>query len=133
MNRIILNSAEGIFQVSRVLADLDYTKPWQMTWKPYISRRSADQNSLFHVWMREVADQHSAATGQFYPPAVWKEYFKRLFLGEETIEIEGKKFDMVKHTSRLNVADMRNLMEQVQHYCGAELGIVLESINGEEI
>jgi len=83
--------------------------------------RSLAQNRLFHMWMREISQGWAEATGEFHAPDVWKEYFKRLHLGQETI----RGVSVTRQTSKLKVAEMADFLTWIDHYVGSELGITL--------
>ncbi len=100
-------------------------KPWQMTIEPYQSKRSLAQNSLLHVWMRHLSKQYAETYGEHHAPGVWKLYFKRLFLGEEHVEVRGMQLDETRHTSDLDVMEFAAFLNSIDHYCGAELLISL--------
>jgi len=83
--------------------------------------RSLAQNRLFHMWMREISQGWAEATGEFHAPDVWKEYFKRLYLGQETI----RGMSVTRHTSKLKVTEMAEFLTWIDHYVGSELGVTL--------
>lgn len=83
--------------------------------------RSLAQNRLFHMWMREISQGWAEATGEFYAPDVWKEYFKRLHLGQDTV----RGISVTRQTSKLKVAEMADFLTWIDHYTGSELGITL--------
>lgn len=85
------------------------------------NNRSAAQNRLFHMWMREVSQGYAETIGEWYAPEVWKEYFKKIHLGQETI----RGVDVTRGTSKLKVAEMADFLTWVDHYCGSEFGIIL--------
>jgi hypothetical protein len=141
MNKIILKSAVGIIQVSRALANLDYTKPWQVTWKPYKKKRNEDQNALNFVWCAQIRDwlwesgvgAQSGSQDNFRPFTVEEihNWNKQMFLAPTVVEIGGKQ--VLHYRSRvLNTVDFRDYLEQIQHYWG-EQGLILESINSDEL
>ena len=94
---------------------------YEVTIAPAKSARSNAQNALFHMWMREVSIQYAEATGEFHAPEVWKEYFKRLHLGQDTV----RGLDVTRQTSKLTVKEMADFLTWLEHYCGSELNITL--------
>lgn len=89
--------------------------------RPKRTSRSNSQNRLFHMWMREVSQGYAESTGEWYAPEVWKEYFKKLHLGQETI----RGIDITRATSKMTVSEMQDFLTWIDHYSGSELGIVL--------
>jgi len=89
------------------------------------SQRSIAQNSLLHAWMKEVSVQRAESHGEFHAPEMWKEYFKRLHLGEETIEVAGRSKTITKKSRNLKVKEMTELLEFIDHFCGSEMNIFL--------
>jgi hypothetical protein len=104
---------------------IDPEHPLEVRIKPHKAKRSLAQNALFHKWMTEVSRKWAEATGKHVEPRVWKEYFKRLFLGEEYHEVNGMKWTETRHTSDLSVKEMSQFMHDVDQFCAAELGILL--------
>ena len=93
--------------------------------RPHKSNRSLQQNNLLHAWCSFISQQYAEAHGKFYPASHWKEYLKDLFLGQEVIEVNGKQIVKPVETSKLNVKDMQEFMDKVDHYCASELQIYL--------
>lgn len=93
--------------------------------RPHKSQRSIAQNALLHAWMKEVSVQYAESHGKFYSPEMWKEYFKRIHLGEETIEVAGKAKTITKKSRDLKVKEMTEFLEFIDHFCGSEMSIFL--------
>jgi hypothetical protein len=105
------------------LQRLDLSQGWEQVLRIKKDSRSLRQNRTFHGWMTEISQKFAEATGRFAPAKWWKEYFKEMFLGEESFEVNGKVVTRTRHTSDLNTADMAEFMTKVDHYCGSELNI----------
>ncbi|MFP4104838.1 MAG: recombination protein NinB [Phycisphaerae bacterium] len=93
--------------------------------EPYKRGRSLAQNRLLHMWMREVSQEFAEHYGDWKAPDVWKEYFKRLFLGQTEHEVNGQIVAMTRKTSKLGVKEFAEFLTQVDLYCGSELGLML--------
>lgn len=91
----------------------------------YKAKRSIAQNSLLHFWMRYISDWYYHTHGKLIAPEVWKIYFKRHFLGQEHHEMFGESWDETRHTDDLSVQEMGEFLNNINHYCGAELGVLL--------
>lgn len=89
------------------------------------SKRSLAQNNLLHAWMRFISMQVYESRGDFIPPEKWKLYFKSLFLGEESFEVNGKIITQVRSTAKMKVKEMNEFLTNIDHYCGSEFGIYL--------
>lgn len=90
--------------------------------------RSKQQNALFHVWMVYVSKRYYLSHGLHYSPKVWKEYFKREMLGEETLD--GPKGSMMRtrRTRDLSVYDMADFMLRLTVFCLEEYEIELKGL-----
>ena len=93
--------------------------------QPYKRGRSLAQNRLLHMWMREVSQGFAEHYGDWKAPDVWKEFFKRLFLGQTEHKIHGASVAMTAKTSSLKVAEFSDFLNQIDLYCGSELGLML--------
>ena len=121
----------------------DWSKPVEWRAKPYKGKRSLDQNALFHVWCREMA-QHFSARGVMVTVSDdegevtasmtekdAKDLLKYRFLG--TCNVTIGKTDMpakVKETSGLDVGEMFHFMSQCQAFlvdCGVAITCPEES------
>ena len=129
---IILTGQEQVDLVIDIISSLydaqvrsDEVPLHQVAIKPHKSSRSLAQNNLFHMWCRQVSLDYAETYGQFYSPAHWKIYFKEMFLGYESVEINGKIINELRQTSKLNVKQFSEFLEQVDMYSGSEFSIVL--------
>ena len=122
---IILTGQEQVDLAIDILAGPPLVPVHQLEIRPFKSSRSLAQNNLFHMWCRQVSLDYAETYGQFYSPAHWKIYFKEMFLGYESIEINGKIINELRHTSKLNVKQFSEFLEQVDMYSGSEFSIIL--------
>ena len=77
------------------------------------------------MWMREVSDSYYETHDEKYSPLVWKEYFKKLFLGEEAHQINGKAIITTRHTSKLLVDEFCAFLTDIDIYCAKEFECLL--------
>lgn len=97
---------------------LDLSKPRVMTLKVRKSKRSLNQNSLFHQWVSEIA----TATGNDNEGV--KEALKDMFLPPRIIDMNGQLVEVRRSTAALTVDEMRVFMDKVEGWAGGE-GIAL--------
>ena len=68
----------------------DFSQPLCVTLSPYKNVRSLDQNSLSHIWYREIAKEMTKRGNTIdhdKPELVWKVWLKKRYLGETTYKI----------------------------------------------
>ena len=97
----------------------------QVTLHPTKDRRSHAQNSLVHLWFREIAEGYELSHGVRHAPDVWKQYLKRLFLGQEPVEMLGHKMVAMRQTSKLTVKEMAQFMEDIDRWAAQEIELQL--------
>lgn len=85
--------------------------------------RSLSQNATFHMWMAEMSRWLTSHGREFATPEWCKNAMKHTFLGYDDV------FDMdvitgistrrqeLRHTSKLDVGEMKLFMDQVYHWC----------------
>jgi len=107
--------------VIRRIEEWDYTKPLAVTFNSYsndlyASSRSLSQNSLFHVWCRDMSE-HFIEKVKTATPENIKLMMKHRFLGVQDIKV-GKTVikDQVKSTSSLTKGEMVHFMDNVYHW-----------------
>jgi len=88
--------------------------------------RSDAQNKLLHEWFRIISKEFEASGGEFYSPKEWKAELKEKFLGYESVNTPSGVKEQLRHTSELNVHEMSEFLEAIEHYCGMYLNINLE-------
>jgi hypothetical protein len=98
---------------------------WVATFSKEKTSRSLAQNSLWHMWFKYIADHVAEHHGRQLAPKWFKEYFKDLFLGEESQTIKGKVVTIKRGTSDLSVKEGVEFTEKVDFYCADEWGIQL--------
>ncbi len=89
-------------------------------WEP---KRSTRQNARHWALLTAIAAyMPSQLDGVWYAPEVWHEFFCRRFLGIEEVEILGDTFTRPGRSSRLTVAEFRDLHQQIEAYMASEHG-----------
>ncbi len=98
--------------------------------KDWREKRSLSQNSLSHVWYKEISDYLIKSGCTDATPAWVKRNLKKTYLGYEEVEytdfVTGiKTIELeLRHTSDLDTGDMHHFMCQVEGWC-AQFGLVL--------
>lgn len=88
-------------------------------------RRTLAQNSLLHLWCNESSREYATIYGPYYKPVSWKEYFKQMFLGEESTNINGRIVTWIKRTSDLNKKEFTEFLNNIDIYMASEFNIQL--------
>ena len=122
---IIIRNPELRAMAAKAVSHLKAEPLMEVCIREHKSQRSVAQNALLHAWMKEVSVQRAESHGEFHAPAMWKEYFKRLHLGEETIEVAGRAKTITKKSRNLKVKEMTEFLEFIDHFCGSEMNIFL--------
>ncbi|MFV2057335.1 MAG: recombination protein NinB [Thiohalomonadales bacterium] len=128
MIEFVVSQNSGAEAVYTYLTTTPITKPLQVVIKVFKRDRSKEQNALFHVWAAYISKQYYLTHGTHFAPKVWKEYFKKEFLGEETLE--GPRGTMVRtrRTRDLSVPEMSEFMLRLTVYCLEEYNITLKGL-----
>lgn len=114
----------------------DYSVPLVLQPDAYKNPRTLSQNSLMHIWFREIA-QNLADRGQMVgdekiTPEDVKLMLKMKFLGLEDI-IRGKLIikDQLRSTSKLDKGELHFFLNQVEEWA-TDRGIMLSNPAGSE-
>lgn len=84
-------------------------------------KRTTDQNSLYWMWLKCVADETGNTTDDLH------EWCKRKFLSPRVVEICGERAEIAPSTASLDTSDMTTYLNSVQAWAASELGITLPS------
>lgn len=113
------------------LKPVEFEKPVEVIIKPFKSKRSINQNNLFHMWVGEISDYLIRHGRVDWNEEKTKENLKRTFLGVEKSEsvnmITGERTVqyVTRHTSDLDIGDMHYFMNQVFTWTLDALGFSL--------
>ena len=88
-------------------------------------RRTLAQNSLLHLWCNESSREYATIYGPYYKPVSWKEYFKQMFLGEQSDHINSRIITYLKHTRELNRKEFTEFLNNIDLYVSSEFQIQL--------
>lgn len=130
MIELIVCEQKDIDAVRDYLSNTCEGKTLSVKISEYCHNRSKAQNALSHVWYSQISKKYYETHGELYSPNVWKEYLKKMILGEEAIE--GPRGTVIRtiRTRDLKVKYMSEYMEQVVIYCATEFDIVLTGLEG---
>jgi hypothetical protein len=92
---------------------MDFTKPYEFTWKLAKSKRSNDANGLYWMWMTELAKHFSNDAGS-YTKDEMHDLMRHKFLGYETKVIGNTELQpQLKSTAKLNTSEFCDYMMKV--------------------
>jgi len=92
---------------------------WDIRIGPYVQKRTLEQNARLHLIFSKVA----ALTGGDIESV--KLGYKALFLAGKEGDFAGRKIIIYPRTSKMNKAQLREFMEQVEAHAISEFGVIL--------
>jgi len=136
MNKnVSINQNQFSAWAARMLTELDWSKPWEFTWKRFRVPRSLDQNALWHVWFQEVAEHISSTElldedGTPYTVDISADEVKHLCkstLGYSRQLILGsKEVTLVKDTRDYTHEEGKAFQARVQAWAATDLNLELK-------
>jgi hypothetical protein len=125
--RLVLRDTKSRDIASAFIASLPVSAdmPLEVIVATYRKRRSLAQNNCLHGWMQAIANAYEESHGDRIPPAAWKEYFKGLFLGEQSVEVMGKIVTTTRSTSDLPVVEFRDMLDAIDRWAVEHLFLSL--------
>lgn len=75
-------------------------------------KRSLSQNSLYWLWLGEIAKQQEISND----PEIWHEIFKKFYCPEKSVEVPTGKIS-IKSTKKLDVGEMHYYLNRIEQYC----------------
>ena len=95
--------------------------------REYVENRSLEQNSYLHALFRNMAKKYSESYGDQFSPDAWKLFFKRKFLGSESVTMPGGDVvEVERSTARQNKTEFSEFVNSVLEYSALEFGINLD-------
>lgn len=122
MSAITIIDGRDIEQLSQQLAEMVKEGPVQVKLSGR-KARSLSQNNLAHLWFGEISRWLTGHGREFATPEWCKNAMKHTFLGYEDVfdtdVISGisTRRQELRHTSKLDVGEMKLFMDQVYHWC----------------
>lgn len=109
---------QGVKERFKAFIDqLDPTKLWEVTIRPFAAKRSVEQNALFHALVQEIA----GSTGN--DPDTVKDYLKDRFGPRRLVTVHGEERLVPKSTTQYSVEEMSELIDRSKAWAATELGI----------
>ena len=104
--------------LKRIL-ELDLSKAWEVTVKPYKRSRSVEQNALYWLQLGVLAKETGHSADELHEVAKLK------FLLPTFVEIDGEVHEIRRSTTKLNIAEMAEYLTQFQAWAATDLGVNL--------
>ena len=117
----------------RTLADIDRLNqallsqelPLQVDFRPYKSKRSTDQNSLYWAWLSTIKDHIYQSMGETFTEDDLHDYYREQFLPVIRKEINGVEIKRLTSTTKLKVAEFSEYMQKIDERCISKMGLML--------
>lgn len=101
------------------LERLDLKGPILMTVKPYKEKRSTSQNSLYWLWLGIIAKELGYSKDDMHAVMAHK------FLSPEIKEIMGEQIEIIKSTTKLNIHEFTEYLNEIEIFASGFLNIIL--------
>ena len=98
---------------------LDLSKTWRVTIKPYVKKRTLDQNSLYWEWLTMIGDHIGDCKDEVHHHMGCK------FLPMRSTTIRGLTTSKPISTTKLSTVEMSEYMDKIHAFATTELGIRL--------
>ena len=123
MREFVIRRSEDFHAVCAALSGLDLSRPWHVTIKRHVKKRSSAQNRAYWARVNELVDAISERTG--YTSAILHDVFKDALCPPKAVEFPGG-WREVKSTTLLSTAEMSLYFEAVAEWAAREFGIVCD-------
>lgn len=109
---------EGVRQRFKDFIDqLDLSKCWEVSLRPWKAKRTDEQNALFHALIQQIATE----TGN--DPAAVKDYLKTEFGPKRAVKVHGEVRMVPKGSSDYDVGEMSEMIDRARAWAANEYGI----------
>ena len=119
MHPIIVRDERSRSIAIELIGKLNLSKAWEVVIRPRKSKRSLDQNALYHKWVSIVADE----TGNTHDAI--HEWAKAQFLPPRLATVGGVVKEYRPSTTKLTVAEMSDYMTRFSAWAATDLGLAL--------
>lgn len=102
-----------------LLSALSLEKPWDVSVTLHKSKRSLDQNRLYHLWVGIIAEE----TGNSHDDT--HEAMKQMFLPPRFVNFNGQMREVRPSTTSLDTKAMSEFLNKVEAFAGSTLALVL--------
>lgn len=118
MSRYIIKNDKARDACIEYIKSLPLEPTQAISIKPYVKKRSVDQNALYHMWVETFAQ----VTG--YTHEEQHEVFKAMFLPIVERDVKGVKLRELGSTTKLNTKEFSDYMKEIEALA-VEYGIML--------
>ena len=119
MTKLIVRDEDIRQRALDFIAGLDLDKPWELTVKRHVKKRSLEQNNLYHQWVGAIAGETGHSHDEVH------EWLKAEYLAPRMVEINGKTQQWRPTTTKLTTKEMSEFMDQVYVFGTSQLGLML--------
>jgi hypothetical protein len=99
--------------------------PLTVTWGPYKSSRSLEQNKLLWKWLDIVRMHIADSGGELFTAEELHEFFKAKFLESRVVEINGEAIRCRATTTKLNTKQMTDYLTHIERHAAQSLHLIL--------
>jgi len=111
-NKAVISTDLDRMRLCELIMGVNLDKPMHVEWKPYKPRRSNNANSLYWVWMAELAAKFSVRAK--YTADDMHDLMRHQFLGYEPRTIGRTQLkDVLRSTKGLDSAEFCHYMTQI--------------------
>ena len=108
--RFIIKNDVVLSNCIKAIQDIKIEDNMQVEIKPYIKKRSLDQNALYHMWVKTIAEYTGYTQSQMH------EVFKARLLPIIYREVDGKKLTELTSTTTLNTKQFSDYMREIEAF-----------------
>lgn len=125
INPIILRGKPQVDRAIEIIKSLPLNPVMVVKITEFKDSKSLAQLRTVHMWVKEVQEWFQETQGKYYTVDALKDYFKNMFGLYETSETPTGELFKLKSFASYTLAEMREFMDKMNHYCASELHIFL--------
>ncbi len=115
MNKYTLHDKDVRKSCIIAIEKLPEGKLWEVSISEHKTKRSMAQNSLYWLWMTEIADQATTSDGQYLEKEEWHYMCALKFLGVNKLSVAGNEYKLpVKSTKDLTVGEFSEYLLEIE-------------------
>jgi len=88
--------------------------------------RTLNQNAFYWAMLSDIKKHLYEASGKTFTEDVLHDYFRKLYLPSEQVEIGGEVVTSLTSTTKLNTQDMSDYLYCIQIHCREEFDLEIE-------
>jgi len=116
---MIIRTPEDKHLYCKFVQSLDLSKPWDMSAKVYVKKRTVAQNSIYWKW-NGILGQHVGETSKGIHIALMDELLPQKFE-----VVMGKERPVPKTTTTLNVIEFMEYLNHIYRFAASFHGVIL--------